>query len=131
MQGKVWNAVLATLVFTAIPTAVLGQSQFTGVVRDESGGALPGVTVEASSPVLIEKTRAVVSDSTGRYTIVDLRPGTYKLTFTLTGFATAIRDQVERVQQALAREPRLALRLVRGPLHVVRIGRRGRALDGR
>ena len=77
------------------PRVVSAQSQFTGLVTDESGGALPGVTVEVASPVLIEKVRTAVTDGTGRYTIVDLRPGTYKLTFTLAGFATAIRDAVE------------------------------------
>jgi hypothetical protein len=53
------------------------------------------VTVEVASPVLIEKTRTVVTDEQGRYTIVDLRPGTYKMTFALTGFSTFVRDGVE------------------------------------
>jgi hypothetical protein len=85
-----------------IATAVLlwpstghAQSSFAGVVRDASGAVLPGVTVEAASPVLIEKVRSVVTDEQGRYSIVDLRPGTYKLTFTLTGFSTLVRDGVE------------------------------------
>src|SRR4029077_1836114 len=56
---------------------------------------LPGVTVEVTSPVLIEKARSVVTDGAGRYTIVNLRPGTYTITFTLTGFATVVRDGVE------------------------------------
>ena len=77
------------------PRIAAAQSQFTGLVTDESGAALPGVTVEVSSPVLIEKVRSAVTDGTGRYTIVDLRPGNYKLTYTLTGFATAIRDAIE------------------------------------
>jgi hypothetical protein len=85
--------VLAVLVL--LPTAASAQSAFSGVVRDTSGAVLPGVTVEAASPVLIEKTRTVVTDEQGRYTITDLRPGTYKLTFTLTGFATFVRDGVE------------------------------------
>ena len=62
------------------------KAAITGVVKDASGAVLPGVTVEAASPVLIEKVRAVVSDSTGQYRIVDLRPGTYTVTFTLPGF---------------------------------------------
>jgi len=73
------------LVFVVWAPALLlaqttGQSAIAGVVRDASGAVLPGVSVEASSPVLIEKTRAVVTDGEGRYTIVNLRPGTYKLT---------------------------------------------------
>ena len=66
-----------------------------GVVRDASGAVLPGVTVEASSPVLIEKVRTAVSDGTGQYRIAELRPGTYSLSFTLAGFATVKRDGVE------------------------------------
>ena len=61
-------------------------SGIAGVVRDTSGAVLPGVTVEASSPALIEKTRSIVTDSDGRYNIVDLRPGVYQVTFTLSGF---------------------------------------------
>jgi len=64
------------------------------VVTDESGAVLPGVTVEASSPVLIEKVRSVVTDSTGRYRIVDLRPGDYAVTFTLPGFNIVRREGI-------------------------------------
>src|SRR3954471_19616650 len=71
------------------------QSAFSGVVRDASGGVLPGVHVAAASPVLIEKVRSAVTDETGRYNLVDLRPGTYKLTFSLAGFSTLVRDAVE------------------------------------
>ena len=78
-----------------VPLVASAQSQITGQVKDESGGVLPGVTVEAASPVLIEKVKNVVTDDQGRYTIVDLRPGTYKVTFTLTGFATVVRDGLE------------------------------------
>ena len=67
----------------------------TGTVRDASGAVLPGVTVEASSPALIEKTRTAVTDGSGQYRIVDLRPGTYSLTFTLPGFNTVKRDSIE------------------------------------
>ncbi len=66
-----------------------------GVVRDTTGAVLPGVTVEAASPALIEKTRSVVTDGSGAYKIVDLRPGTYSVTFTLTGFSTVKRDGIE------------------------------------
>lgn len=77
------------------PATTFAQSAFSGVVRDASGGVLPGVTIEATSPVLIEKARTVVSDGEGRYTIVDLRPGQYKLTFSLEGFTTLVRDAVD------------------------------------
>jgi len=66
-----------------------------GIVRDSSGAVLPGVTVEAASPVLIEKIRTAITDGEGRYSIVDLRPGTYTVTFTLTGFSTVMRPGVE------------------------------------
>ena len=66
-----------------------------GVVKDASGAVLPGVTVEAASPALIEKVRSVVSDGSGNFKIVDLRPGTYSVTFTLPGFSTYKRDGVE------------------------------------
>jgi Carboxypeptidase regulatory-like domain len=85
----------AAVILAVTPRGAAAQSAFSGVVRDTSGAVLPGVTIEASSPVLIERTRAVVSDEQGRYTIVDLRPGTYKLTFSLTGFSPLIRDGIE------------------------------------
>jgi hypothetical protein len=67
-------------------------SSITGVVRDTSGGVLPGVTVEAASPALIEKVRTAITDSEGLYRIVDLRPGDYTVTFSLPGFSTFRRD---------------------------------------
>jgi hypothetical protein len=73
----------------------LAQAAIAGVVKDPSGAVLPGVTVEASSPALIEKTRAAVTDGTGQYRVVDLLPGTYAVTFTLTGFSTVKRDAIE------------------------------------
>jgi hypothetical protein len=69
-------------------------SGIAGLVRDASGGVLPGVTVEAASAALIEKVRTVVSDGEGRYNIVDLRPGTYTVTFTLAGFTTFRREGI-------------------------------------
>jgi hypothetical protein len=86
---------VASALLLFLPITAHAQSAFSGVVRDASGAVLPGVTVEAASPVLIERARSVVTDGEGRYTIVDLRPGTYKLSFTLTGFTTAIRDAIE------------------------------------
>ncbi len=66
-----------------------------GVVKDTSGAVVPGVSVEAASPVLIEKVRQAITDSEGRYTIIDLRPGLYSVTFTLTGFSTVKREGIE------------------------------------
>ncbi len=70
-------------------------SGIAGVVRDTSGAVLPGVTVEASSPALIEKTRTVVTDADGRYNIIDLRPGAYLVSFSLAGFNVFRRDGIE------------------------------------
>ena len=78
-----------------VPSSALAQATITGVVKDASGAVLPGVTVEASSPALIEKTRAAVTDGDGTYRIVDLRAGTYSVSFSLPGFSTARRDGIE------------------------------------
>ena len=75
-----------------MPTLAFAQGTLTGVVRDASGGVLPGVTVEAASPALTEKVRTVVSDGSGQYRLIDLTPGTYSLTFTLPGFSTVKRE---------------------------------------
>src|SRR5262245_59255364 len=83
------------LALVLLPTLAFAQAAITGVVKDDSGGVLPGVTVEAASPVLIEKVRSVITDDTGQYRIVDLRPGTYSVTFSLPGFSTVKRDGVE------------------------------------
>jgi len=85
----------AFLLLVLAPALVFAQASITGVVKDASGAILPGVTVEASSPVLIEKTRSAVTDATGTYRIVDLRAGTYSITFTLTGFSTVRRDGID------------------------------------
>jgi hypothetical protein len=89
------RSVAALLVVLLLPAAAFAQAAITGVVRDTSGAVLPGVTVEAASPVLIERTRSVVTDDTGQYRIVDLRPGSYALTFTLPGFNTVKREGIE------------------------------------
>jgi len=78
-----------------IPAVARAQATITGTARDTSGAVLPGVTVEATSPALIERVRTVVTDSTGQYRIVDLRPGTYVVTFTLPGFSTVKREGIE------------------------------------
>jgi hypothetical protein len=79
----------------AAPSVAWAQGTLTGTVRDASGGVLPGVTVEAASPVLIEKVRTVVTDSAGIYRVVDLNPGTYSLTFTLPGFTVVRREEIQ------------------------------------
>ena len=88
------SAVLLVL-FLLLPAAAFAQAAITGIVKDASGAVLPGVTVEAASPVLIEKVRAVVTDDTGQYRIVDLRPGDYTVTFSLPGFSTVKREGIE------------------------------------
>ncbi|OFW00743.1 MAG: hypothetical protein A3I61_19485 [Acidobacteria bacterium RIFCSPLOWO2_02_FULL_68_18] len=89
-------ALVVSCAFLALPAISAAQagSAITGVVRDASGGVLPGVTVEAGSPALIEGTRSAVTDGQGVYRIVDLRPGAYRVTFTLQGFRSLVRDGV-------------------------------------
>src|SRR5688572_32435750 len=95
MPTYVRRLALALLVVLLLPAAAYAQAAITGVVKDASGAVLPGVTVEAASSVLIEKTRSVVTDDTGQYRIVDLRPGTYIVTFTLQGFSVVKREGIE------------------------------------
>ncbi len=86
-----------TLLALALLTPAIASAQgaIAGVVRDASGAVLPGVTVEAASPALIEKVRSVVTDGSGQYQIVTLPPGAYTVTFTLAGFNTFRRDGIE------------------------------------
>jgi hypothetical protein len=96
MRGRVVLLLgLACASVLLLPSLAAAQAQIVGQVRDESGGVLPGVTVEAASPAIIEKVRTAVTDDQGRYRIEALRPGLYKLTFTLTGFSTVVREGVE------------------------------------
>ena len=78
-----------------LPAAASAQSSITGTVRDTSGGVLPGVTVEANSPALIGGARVAVTDNQGLYQIVELRPGTYTVTFTLPSFKTVKREGID------------------------------------
>src|SRR5439155_2418406 len=95
-SGTVIAILLATIfVLMPAPAAAQGASGIAGVVKDSSGGVLPGVTVEASSPALIEKVRSVITDEQGNYKIVDLRPGTYTVKFTLPGFSVVVREGLE------------------------------------
>src|SRR4029077_3238842 len=87
--------VAAVTLVVLLPASLHAQAAITGVVRDTSGAVLPGVTVEAASPSLIERVRSAITDATGQYRIVDLRPGTYSVTFGLTGFSTVKREGIE------------------------------------
>ncbi|MGE0450816.1 MAG: carboxypeptidase regulatory-like domain-containing protein [Vicinamibacterales bacterium] len=87
-------ALVLSAVFLLLPGIARAQSGIAGTVKDDQGGVMPGVTVEAASPVLIEKVRSAISDGSGRYTIIDLRPGTYTVTFSLPGFATVVREGI-------------------------------------
>jgi len=82
------------IVLGLVPGQVSAQGTIAGSAKDTSGAVMPGVTVEASSPVLIEKTRTAVTDGQGQYRIIDLRPGVYTVTFTLTGFNTVVREGI-------------------------------------
>ncbi len=88
------KAVVVLVALLGIPAAAFAQASIVGTVRDASGAVLPGVSVEASSPALIEKTRTVITSSAGQYAIEDLRPGTYVVTFTLSGFSVVKREGV-------------------------------------
>ena len=85
----------AFLVVTASPAWAQVDSGLAGAASDTTGAVLPGVTVEASSPALIEGVRVAVTDGAGRYNITALRPGTYTVTFTLPGFSTFVREGIE------------------------------------
>ena len=95
MKTRWIPALVVVSSFLLLPAFAWAQSSITGVVRDGSGAVLPGVTVEAASPALIEKVRSTVTDDQGRYRIVDLRPGTYTVAFALTGFSTSKREGLE------------------------------------
>src|SRR5262245_27246162 len=94
VRARVLGGLAAFLILLA-PAIASAQSAISGIVRDTSGAVMPGVSVEASSPVLIEKVRSVITDGEGRYSIVDLRPGTYTVVFTLTGFNAFRREGIE------------------------------------
>ena len=91
LTKSLWFAAALCLLTSSLVSA----QTLAGTVHDTSGGVLPGVTVEASSPALIEKMRAAVADGSGQYQITNLPPGAYRITFTLQGFGTLVRDGVE------------------------------------
>jgi hypothetical protein len=88
------RGLIAAISLVALPAVAVAQGSIAGSVRDTSGAVLPGVTVEASSAALIEKTRTAITDSSGQYRIVDLPPGTYDVVFSLTGFKTIRREGI-------------------------------------
>src|SRR5262249_51431229 len=98
LRRLVCPALLASILLW--PGMGAAQSTIAGAVRDATGAVLPGVTVEAASPALIEKVRSVVTNGQGRYSIVDLRPGLYAVTFSLPGFQTVRREGIEVVADA-------------------------------
>ncbi len=95
MKRPLARSVMMCLCLALLPAVAYAQASITGVVKDTSGAVLPGVTVEASSPVLTEKTRSTVTDGSGRYQIIQLLPGDYTVTFTLQGFNIFKRDKIE------------------------------------
>jgi hypothetical protein len=97
-SAKVAFVLAALLLFPALAGA---QATLAGTVRDASGGVLPGVTIEASSPALIEKVRTTTTDGTGQYRIEALPPGTYTVTFSLPGFTTVNREAVQVQRHAV------------------------------
>ena len=93
---RLTRAAFVSAFLVLVPAVAFSQqSSMTGVVKDTSGAVLPGVTVEASSPALIEKIRTATTDETGQFRIIELRPGIYTLTFTLPGFTTVKREGLE------------------------------------
>ena len=99
MRRVVFCIILVWAGLLLLPPLSSAQGTSTGIIagsaKDSSGAVLPGVTVEASSPALIEKTRTTVTDSNGEYRIIELRPGAYTVTFTLPGFNTFKRDGLQ------------------------------------
>jgi hypothetical protein len=88
------GALLGLAMLLMVPAASSAQSAIVGLLTDDSGGVLPGVSVEVTSPVMIEGSKTTVTDSQGRYRFEAMRPGTYKLSFSLTGFGTVVREGV-------------------------------------
>src|SRR5438552_14017000 len=92
-RGFLFGA-LALILLLPLSASAQQASGIAGVARDTSGSVLPGVTVETSSPALIEKVRTAVTDGEGRYNVVNLPPGTYTVTFTLPGFSIYRREGI-------------------------------------
>src|SRR6266850_1322014 len=95
MQSRFAQILAASAFVVLVPIAASAQASLAGVVRDESGGVLPGVNVEAASPALIEGAKTVTTDEQGRYRIEALRPGVFTLKFSLSGFSTFVRTGID------------------------------------
>ena len=95
IRGSIFCAILSVPLIAHAASAQEGNSAIAGLVRDTSGAVMPGVTVQAESPALIEKTRVVVTNEQGQYRLEDLRPGVYMVTFTLQGFSSIRREAIE------------------------------------
>ena len=95
MRRELGRLALILACLALAPSVTFAQSAIAGVVKDTTGAVLPGVTVEASSPALIEQVKSVITDEAGLYRIIDLRPGQYVVTFTLPGFNTVKREGIE------------------------------------
>ena len=93
--SRLMRLCVTLVLFAMLPAVAHAQTSITGTVRDASGAVLPGVTVEASSPVLIEKVRSAISDGTGQYRLTELPPGKYTITMSLSGFTTVKREDVD------------------------------------
>src|SRR5437016_4882274 len=94
-RSRIAMSFVVVLAWFALPATAHAQSAFAGTVKDATGAVLPGVTIEASSPALIERVRSATTDANGTYKIENLRPGVYTLTFNLPGFSSVKRDGVE------------------------------------
>ena len=94
-QRAARRLVLLTIALAVMVPSLAAAQSIAGVVRDASGAVLPGATIEAASPALIEKVRTAISDGTGQYRIENLTPGTYKITYSLPGFTTVEREGVQ------------------------------------
>src|SRR5207253_1701034 len=92
VMHRVVFVVGALILSVFLPALAYAQASIAGVVRDASAAVLPGVTVEVASPALIERTRSSLTDSSGQYRMTDLPPGSYVVTFSLTGFTTVKRE---------------------------------------
>src|SRR5438045_3842664 len=94
MKSRIRSVVVSAL-WLGLTAAAAHAQTIAGVVRDNTGAVVPGVTVEVSSPALIEKTRSAFTDGSGQYKVISLSPGVYTVIFSLPGFSTVKREGIE------------------------------------